>query len=249
MKPFRIDARFNGPPDSGNGGYVCGVLADQFDEDVRRSGVRARLHRPPPLETDLQIRATSEGVGLFEGDTILAEAWKGPLELDLPDPIDFEQAVQAAASFRGHTEHVFPACFVCGPERKAGDGMRIFPGTVADGPVFAAPWEPDASLCADGKHVDSAFLWAALDCPGCFSFPQPDNAILLLGELNAAIRRSVRAGTRCVLRSWQIEHKGRKHTTGSALYDERGDCVGYARGVWIEIPEVPLPSAGDAAPR
>ena len=242
MQSFRIDQRFNGPPDSGNGGYVCGILADHFDAATRLSGVRARLYRPPPLETDLALRETKEGFGLFEGETAVAEAWADPLRLEVPEPISFDRAVDAAASFRGHAEHVFPSCFVCGPERAAGDGLRIFPGAIDGGPVFAAPWEPAASLCGENQEVDSAFLWAALDCPGCFSFPQPENAILLLGELTAAIEGTVEAGSRCVLQSWRIRHQGRKHTTGSALYDEAGVCVGYAQGVWIELAQPSIPA-------
>ena len=40
-----IPSRFNGPPDSGNGGYSCGVLAAFIDGPAR-----VRLHVPPPLD-------------------------------------------------------------------------------------------------------------------------------------------------------------------------------------------------------
>ena len=36
-----IPARYNGPPDSGNGGYSCGVLAAFIDGPAR-----VRLHSP-----------------------------------------------------------------------------------------------------------------------------------------------------------------------------------------------------------
>ena len=39
-----IDPRFNGPPDSGHGGYVSGVVASFLEGPAR-----VRLHRPPPL--------------------------------------------------------------------------------------------------------------------------------------------------------------------------------------------------------
>jgi hypothetical protein len=102
---------------------------------------------------------------------------------------------------------------------------------------------PDASLAgADGDRVADAFLWAALDCPGAFAFPQPEGRIILLGELQARLDDSVRVGERCVLTSWYLERDGRKHLTGSALHGEDGRCVGCAKGIWIEL-------APDAVPR
>ena len=48
-----IPAQFNGPLRSGNGGWVCGLLADEW---ARRHGptvVTSRLLQPPPLDTTL----------------------------------------------------------------------------------------------------------------------------------------------------------------------------------------------------
>ena len=49
---LRLDRRFNGPPDSGNGGVTCGLLAAHVDLPV----VQITLRKPPPLETDLSVR-------------------------------------------------------------------------------------------------------------------------------------------------------------------------------------------------
>lgn len=240
-----IRRRFNGPPDSGNGGYVCGEIAKALDEDsagALESGVRVRLRQPPGLDRELEIASLDDdGCGLFDRDTLIAQAWPSQLELDVPAPVTFEVATEAALTFRGHDEHVFPGCFVCGPERPKGDGLRIFPGRLSDSvtsfeDVFAAPWRPDRSLEGRPGLVDPAFVWAALDCPGCFSFPQPEGAIVLLGEMTVALRSSVEVGAPTVLLSWQIEHSGRKHSTGTAIYDEAGECQGVARAMWIEIP-------------
>lgn len=246
---LRIDRRFAGPPDSGNGGYVCGemakVLARGTDgpNSLLASGVRVRLMKPPPLETDLRIEATADGLGLFPGsaaepesEDLLAQAWPHSLDLAVPEAVDLDTARMAEKKFRGFEEHIFPNCFVCGPDRDAGDGLRIFPGpTDRSAGIFAATWQPDASLRDTHGRVDPAFVWAALDCPGCFSFPQPENAFLLLGELSAAIHEPVCIDAPHILLSWQIEHKGRKHTTGTALYDEQGRCCARSRGIWIEI--------------
>jgi hypothetical protein len=247
---LKIDRRFNGPPESGNGGYVCGEIAKAWNVAQAgdlESGVRVRLQQPPALETRLEITATEDGCGLFRGETLIARAWPESLELEVPEAVDFSVATQAARAFRGHEEHAFPSCFVCGPERSEGDGLRIFTGSLPpngssmDG-VSAAPWRPDASLGGglsgdDPKIVDPAFVWAALDCPGAFSFPQPEGAVILLGEMCAALPGAVKVDEPCTLLAWKITESGRKHTTGTALYDSTGACLSLARAMWIEIPD------------
>jgi len=255
---LHIDPRFNGPPSSGNGGYVCGAMA------LSSPGIgRVRLYAPPPLATDLRLVPTDEGVGLFDGETLIGEGWPDRLQLEPPPAPGFEEAAEASRAFRGFVEHPLPTCFVCGPDRAEGDGLRLFPGPLADGRVFAAPWIPDASLAlarrsgADesslpaparaGSEVDPIFVWSALDCPGCFSFPQPPGALVLLGELSARIDGPVHVGERHVVASWSMEHSGRRHITGTALYDERGRCLGLARAIWIEVSPDRPDRAGSAA--
>ena len=106
----------------------------------------------------------------------------------------------------------------------------------------AAPWCPEASLSSDGDRVDSRFVWSALDCPGSFSFPQPEGRILLLGEFAARTDGPIRVGERCVLTSWYLERDGRKHMTGSAVHGEDGACRAVARGTWIEIDPAAVPA-------
>jgi hypothetical protein len=48
---------------------------------------------------------------------------------------------------------------------------------------------------------------------------------------------TVRAGERCVVAGWEIEHQGRKHFTGHGALRDDGRCVGVGRGTWIEIPQ------------
>ena len=224
-----IDFRFRGPPDSGNGGYVCGHLARLVDGDAR-----VRLEIPPPLERPLALRRTAAGAELLDADRCVARAWPAALELELPRAPGLAEATRAAEHFRGFRDHVFPGCFVCGPERGEGDGLRIFPGPVADAALVAAPWQPDASL--GEPRVRPEFVWAALDCAGCFAFPQPAGRAVLLGELWAHLELSPRCDEPCVVVGWEIAHEGRKHRTGTALFDADGRCAGYAAGIWIEVP-------------
>lgn len=102
--------------------------------------------------------------------------------------------------------------------------------------MVAAAWIPDESLVDGSGLVAPEFLWAALDCPGAFSFPEPLHSALLLGELAVSIEGSVAPGERCVLIGWEIDRQGRKHFTGTALFGESGSCraVGYA--TWFEVP-------------
>ena len=51
-----IASRFNGPPNSGNGGYSCGVLAAFIDGPAS-----IRLHVPPPLDAPLHVECTDAG--------------------------------------------------------------------------------------------------------------------------------------------------------------------------------------------
>ena len=52
MPAVMIPRRFNGPPDSGNGGYSCGVVAALLDAPA----VEVTLRAPPPLERELRDR-------------------------------------------------------------------------------------------------------------------------------------------------------------------------------------------------
>lgn len=232
---FEVAPRFCGPPTSGNGGYVAGRLARFVATDSGHPAVAVRLFAPPPLDAPLEVRAEEDHVGLFDGDRLLARATAVPLELSPPTPPSFASAQEASKSFRGFDEHVFPGCFVCGTDRRTGDGLRIFPGAADEDGLFAASWTPDESLrTGPADELDEAFLWAALDCPGAFSFPQVDG-VILLGEIRARLFGSVRIGDPCVVTSWYVENDGRKHVTGSALHGPDGECVGYARAIWIEV--------------
>jgi hypothetical protein len=114
-----IDGKFRGPTQSANGGYTCGLLAS-----FMHGPATVTLRLPPPLERPLEV-VTDGPLELLDGEAVVAEAEPTELELDIPDPIAFEEAA-AAALPEGDRESVFPECFVCGWARE--DGMRIYPG-------------------------------------------------------------------------------------------------------------------------
>jgi hypothetical protein len=225
-----IPHRFCGPPRSGNGGYVAGVLAER----VRQPAV-VTLRRPPPLGRALRVERRDDGsVHLEDGLAPVAEARPTALVVDVPEPPSPEEVAVAAARFAGFRRHAFPTCFVCGPERERGDGLRIFAGPVAGRPLVAAPWQPDRSLAGLGGFVEPRFLWAALDCPGYFAALGAADRPALLGRIAGQVTGRVRPGERCTITGWAIGHEGRKHTVGTALFDERGALAATARATWIE---------------
>jgi hypothetical protein len=127
-----IDRRFNGPPDSGNGGYVCGRLASY----VSRSDPVVTLRRPPPLAIALDVTASPDGARLADGKLLIAEAAGTELDVAPIEPAPFEAALAAERSYPGLAAHPFPTCFTCRPQRRPGAGPRLFPGRLADGRVL-----------------------------------------------------------------------------------------------------------------
>ena len=227
---IRIDRRFQGPPDSGNGGYVAGRLAAFVDGTVR-----VRLHRPPPLETELEVCRTEAGVRLLDDGAIVAEARSTHFRVELPPEPDFEAAELVARDYRGFHRHWFPRCFVCGPERDPGDGLRIFSGPISKGGMIAAPWVPDATLGDEVGRVRSEFVWSALDCPGVYSFPEPSCSAVLMGEQSVQLSAPVEVNERCVIVGWQLSHEGRKHVTATALHTEACGWCAVGLATWLEI--------------
>jgi hypothetical protein len=219
-----IERRFRGPTESANGGYTCGVVAALMGGGP----AEVTLRRPPPLDLSLRVERDGDGVRLLDDDALVAEGRPASVELEAPDPPPFDEA-RAAALPEGDLDSPFPECFVCGPHRRAADGLRIFAGPLSDGMV-AATWVPRA------EHVAPEFVWASLDCPGAYAtgFGVGDRGTVVLGRLAARIEALPRAGERCVVVGWPLGEEGRKLYAGTALYGESGSVLGAARATWIE---------------
>ena len=213
-----IDRKFRGPRGSANGGYTCGVLATFI-----QGPAEVTLRLPPPLERPLEV-VTDGRLELRDGEAVVAEAALSELELDLPDPISFDDAA-AAALPEGDRESVFPECFVCGWARK--DGLRIYAGPVADTELVAATWVPAADL------VSPEFVWSALDCPGAYAVQHGWRGTPVLGRLSARVEHLPDPGERCVVMGWPLGEDGRKLYAGTAVFGEDGRTLGCARATWI----------------
>jgi hypothetical protein len=229
-----IERRYNGPPGSGNGGYTAGLVAALIGGPAE-----VTLRSPPPLERPLRVeRVEDGGLAVRDGDELVAEARSVELRLDDPGPVAIADARAAsrADAQRWSAAHPFPSCFVCGPERAAGDGLRIFPGRVGEGGLHAADWTPDRSLADASGAVASACVWAALDCPTSAPVANFETGPpMMLGRLAARLERPVEAGLPHALVSWPIGAEGRKREAGSALYSAAGDRLAVARAMWIEL--------------
>lgn len=228
---LRIEPRFRGPPQSGNGGYTCGRVA-RFIEGP----ASVRLLAPPPLGKPLRVDVGDGIVRLYDADTQIAEARPAAPEVEVPALPVHDEAIAAARGYTGFQRHPFPGCFVCGPQRAAGDGLRVFAGPLGRDGIVASPWVPGADLGADGR-VREEFIWAALDCPGAFAvMPQERELAIVLGQLEARIDAPLAAGTHCVVIGWPIASAGRKRIVGTAIADAGGRIVARARATWIVVP-------------
>jgi hypothetical protein len=167
MTPIVVDKRYCGAANSGNGGYVCGRLARHIP-----GGAEVTLRAPPPLQRPLNVVATDDGSWeLRDGATVVATGRTASIELAQLEGASLAEAHAAELPTRVKPhEHPLPTCFVCGPSRAPGHGLRIFAGPLARqsrnaSAVLAATWTPEPTLVAEDGFVAPEFLWAALDCP------------------------------------------------------------------------------------
>ena len=224
-----ISARFNGPPTSGNGGYSCGVLAAHI-----AGPARIRLHVPPPLDTALRFVSTADGAEMYDGDTLVASGGAASLQLDVPGPPSEAEALAAMEGFPFYEGHAFPTCFVCGPEREAHDGLDLFPGPIADSPLWACLWQPAADLLDAEGNIRPEILWSALDCPGYFAAMGGMMRPALLGELTSELHATVSGAGPLVVYAWPIGEDGRKFYAGTAVASD-GKVVASATSTWIAL--------------
>jgi hypothetical protein len=226
--PIVIARRFNGPPDSGHGGYAAGRAAAL----VGAPAAEVTLRRPPPLETALAVERRDGGAALLDAGEVVAEAAPARLDLDPPAPVDPATAAAASERFAWRHDHPFPTCFGCGPQRDPADALCLFCGPVGDGRC-AVPWTPPA-WSGDGA-VEPVFAWAALDCPSSAPVHGTISNPVVLGRLAIALEAPIAVGDPHVIQSWLVASEGRKRHTGVALFTAGGERRALGRATWIEL--------------
>ena len=235
-RALTIDRRFNGPPDSANGGYLSGRLAAALTGGTPgESPVAVTLRKPPPLATPMAVAGAGAGLRLELAGTLIAEAAPAELAGVPVEPVGADEAEAAARNYGGLVEHPFPTCFVCGPARPAHDGLALRPGLLPDrADTTAAAWVPDASLAGPNGRIGTEFVWAALDCPGGWTVDLVGRP-MVLGRMTAQVSELPEVGERCVVMGRLAGRDGRKAFTTTTGYGADGRVLGRADAVWITL--------------
>ena len=244
MTELLVPGRFNGPAASGNGGWTAGAMAGLVHDGDHAAGwpaVTVTLRRPPPLDTPVPV---ADGVASDDAG-VVAAAEVVDTALDAVEEVTGTEAAAARASYAGLTTHPFPTCFACGPDRAEGDGLRIFPGRVADdsgGRVrVASTWTPHPSHAEDWHaYVDDhrraslPVTWASLDCVGGWAGDLVERP-MVLGRMTARVDTLPVVGEPHVVVGGARGTDGRKTFTAATLYDADGRVVAVAEHVWIAV--------------
>ncbi len=249
--PLTVDAKFRGPPDSGNGGYVAGAIAQRFpkrtpldtsaDPDAT---IEVTLRAPTPLDQPLSLELVGEdALKVTKGETLIAEARQTQLALDIPSPPNFETALaaqhQSPSFIKGINPLIedglgfHPICFCCGADVKPDEGLHVYAAPVDGFEGVAAAWHPHQALADEDGMLSDATIWAALDCPGQFAFYATGIRTGLLGRMTGRVLRAVAADQDMVVAGWCIGVERSKHFAGTALFDETGELCAYSKQVWI----------------
>jgi hypothetical protein len=226
-----IERRFRGPPESAQGGYAAGVVAER----VAGPSAAVTLRAPPPLERPLSRRSGDDGaVALLDGERLLAGGAPADLRLEVPDAPSPADARVAAAASPWLERHPFPGCFGCGPDRSQDEAIAVTMGPLAGTDRFAGSWTPLREFAGEDGAVTPLFAWAALDCPTAPPVV-PVGATSVLGRLTARLVAPIRPERPHTVVAWPIGHEGRKHRGGAAIHGPDGELCAYSEGLWIEL--------------
>jgi len=229
--PVLVPTRFNGPGQSGNGGYSAGAIAALLGG---AEPVEVTLRRPIPLDTRLEGIVEDGSARLMVDETLIADGRRDPaFELEVPAPVSVEQARVAMEDYRGQRGGPFSRCFVCGLDRE--DALGVFAGPVADSDLVATTWRPDPALAGDDGNVRAEIVWAVLDCPTYFAaYRDEEGTISFLARMTGMLEAPVRAGVEHVVIAWPLGTEGRKREAGSAVLSAGGEVLAWARALMIE---------------
>ncbi len=252
--PLVVPARFRGPDNSGNGGWVSGALAARMlarGDRGHGAAVTVTLRTPPPLDrpltvvprlpgdpgagavpggvvgVDLMDEGGPEGEASAGAPVLVASAVPAeplPPATDLPE-VTSQQVAAAEQRFPGLVRHVYPHCYGCGIERTSDEAVALRPGPVAGlQPWWAASWTP--------HEVTVPIVWAALDCPTGWAAGAGDR-YLLLGRMTASVSELPSIGVPCTVLARRVGGQGRKSYAESYLC-LGGRVLAQAYTVWID---------------
>ncbi len=245
LPTITVPARFRGPPESGNGGYVAGAIAERvraLSGLADDAAIEVTLRAPTPLDQPMQLHA-GEVAHLMAGETLIAEATPASLELQIPQPPTFEAALAARDGSPAFIRNInpllpdgtgfHPICFCCGADVAANEGLHVYAAPVDGFTGVAAAWRPPTAFTDADGYLPEPILWAALDCPGQFAYYASGIRTGMLGRMTGRILRAVAAEQNLRVIGWCLEVERSKHFAGTALFDQAGSLCGYSRQVWI----------------
>ena len=238
VETVRIDDRYRGFPGIAMGGFAGGLLS-------RRVGSEAEVtfRRPIPTEEALSVVESDDGAELRNDGDVAATATATAVAVDLPDPVSLADAEAATRSYPGHRTHPYPSCFTCGPDRPEGDGLRVFPAPVGDGPdedgpvgigpLVAAAWTPHPDHADADGVLPPEIVWSAVDCSSIWPVIEvaaPDSRDhVVTGRLAVRLDAPIRAGDPHVVAAWPLGNPDGKRLAAAAVLDESGDVKAVAR--------------------
>lgn len=229
--PVVVSSRFNGPLDSGNGGYSAGLFAARLGEGP----ATVTLRSPIPLDTEIEVESAPEGEGarFLHGETLIAEAVPAPgFDPEVPRPPSVEEAGDAAKSYAAPADGLFASCFVCGRARH--DSFQVFAGRAGEA-LLATPWTPPAWTAGEDGEVRPEFAWAVLDCPTYFAaFDGGELPIAFMAQVTGTVIAPPLAGDEHVVAAWPLGGDGRKHRAGSGLFTAAGRLLAACEVLLIE---------------
>lgn len=233
---IEIEQRFRGPPHSGNGGYVAGLLARLA------GGHRAVLMRAPvPLDTPMRLDTDAEPARLMLADTLVAEARSADRAAlpETPAPPTLDQARAAGADFTSF----HPICVCCGDALTRDQGLGIRTGQLEGAPpgTLAGVWRVDPAFVGPDGLAPEEIVWAAIDCPGYYAWVALEGRHgALTGTMQAEVIDRPRVGDECIVMAWPWEHLSeRRRTSGVALFAADGRLLARGYQVWVTTSRPP----------
>ncbi len=232
-----VKDRFRGPPNSGNGGYVGGLVASLYDDN--HQPIEVTLRAPIPMDQPLEVLHTSQGISLHRGDQLIVESQPATIDMQVPTPPTLDEVDNAAPDsvalinglnpFLPKGKGFHPICFCCGAQHD--DGLQVFAAPVQGGAQVAVRWHAKEQWGVEG-NLPMPYVWAALDCPGQFAYYANDITTGMLGRITGQAD-SVAAGQDYLITGWRIAVEGKKHFAGTALFTLQGELLAKTTQVWI----------------
>lgn len=231
---IRVDTWFQGPTDSGQGGWTAAAFERTIGQPVS-----VAIRAPIPLDTDLTVQATGDSWELIaaaqpDQPVLIAQPWIP----DVPDtePVTIAEATEASTRFPLFDDHPVPVCFSCGLEH---DSMRVHAGPLSDG-RWASVWTAPTWATLDDDTADPGVLWAAIDCcQAWFAGNAGGRRHGVTVQIAVELLEPIRPGETYSLVAWPGDYAdewdGRKRGACGAVFASDGRCVARSRTFWIAL--------------